>query len=131
MRNKKQKVERLELDTRMHTYTQERERERELSSLREWKFRKGSHQPQVSVEPQQSMDLIVTCRPSSTGQFSGTANFGTNSGLPAFEAAASDATEKGEQFSMAMSCEGSQAPHLELDSFSSSDFLVYIYIYII
>ena len=32
------------------------------------------------------MDLIVTCRPSSTGQFSGTASFGTNSGLPAFEA---------------------------------------------
>ena len=41
---------------------------------------------QVSVEPQQSMDLIVTCRPSSTGQFSGTASFSTNSGLPAFEA---------------------------------------------
>lgn len=75
---------------------------------------------EVSVEPQQSMDLIVTCRPSSTGQFSGTASFSTNSGLPAFEASELNATEKGEQFSMAMSCEGSQAPHLELDSFSGA-----------
>lgn len=35
------------------------------------------------------------------------------------KASESDATEKGEQFSMDMSCEGSEAPHLELDSFSS------------
>ena len=40
---------------------------------------------QVSVEPHESMDLIVTCRPTRTGQFAGNASFGTNSGLPAVE----------------------------------------------
>eukprot|EP00913_Durusdinium_trenchii_P001173 g1079.t1 len=61
---------------------------------------------EVSVEPHESMDLIVTCRPTRTGQFAGNASFGTNSGLPAVEASLADATEKGEQFSMAMSCKG-------------------------
>ncbi|CAK9051904.1 unnamed protein product [Durusdinium trenchii] len=75
---------------------------------------------EVSVEPHESMDLIVTCRPTRTGQFAGNASFGTNSGLPAVEASLADATEKGEQFSMAMSCKGSEAPHLELDSFSGA-----------
>eukprot|EP00438_Fugacium_kawagutii_P032164 Skav231582 [mRNA] locus=scaffold481:295784:299455:- [translate_table: standard] len=74
----------------------------------------------VLVEPQQSTDLIVTCRPTHTGSFTGTGSFGTNSGLSAFEASEANATETGEQFSMAVSCEGSEAPHLELESFSGA-----------
>ena len=37
------------------------------------------------------------------------------------QAAAAEATQQGEHFNMAMACEGSEAPQLELDAFSAWD----------
>ncbi|CAE7236396.1 unnamed protein product, partial [Symbiodinium necroappetens] len=73
---------------------------------------------EVSVEPHQSADVVITCRPSSTGTYAGTVEFKTNSGLTAFDAVAVDALDHGEAFTMPLHCEGSEAPHMELDAFS-------------
>ncbi|CAE6917799.1 unnamed protein product, partial [Symbiodinium sp. CCMP2456] len=73
---------------------------------------------EVSVEPHQSADVVITCRPRSTGTYAGTVEFKTNSGLTAFDAVAVDALDRGEAFTMPLNCEGSEAPHMELDAFS-------------